>query len=49
MDGPSRSNKAHHEIPAKLGTQSYTELVIHFTVTDISVLVHLYQDKVIRL
>ena len=49
MDGPSLSSKAHHEIPVKLGTQSYTVLAIHFTVTDISVLVHLYQDKAIQL
>ena len=46
MDGPSLSNKEPHKIPAKLGTQSYTLLTNHFTVTDISVST-LYQDKVI--
>ena len=50
MDGPSLRNKAHYEIPFKLGTQRYTALIIHFTVTDISMfnLVSLYQDKVIK-
>ena len=41
MDGPGFSNKVHHEIPAKLVIQSYPILTIHFTVTDISMIVHL--------